>query len=126
MSTKLEDAAISRGFDLAAKEPIGASASFATSELGDAGLYAYTPIRAPLGLNQGVIHEWRLGGELIDSIPMEITGGRQLGFRAWSHKLNFPDRPEGDWTVTVRTPRGIVLGSVAFRVVGAPSPDPGG
>lgn len=120
MSTQLNSPAVSAGFDLEHKTPLNPKKDFLDQEIRETGLYAYTPIKAPLGLNQGVIHEWRLNGELIDSIPMEITGGRSSGYRAWSYKENFPDDPNGHWKITVRTPRGIVLGNVTIDVKATP------
>lgn len=120
MSTQLTNPAVSTTFDLDQKTPLNPQASFTTEQIIEDGLYAYTPIKAPLGLNQGVVHEWRLNGELIDSIPIEITGGRSSGYRAWSHKKNFPEVPNGRWKVTVLTPRGIVLGNVVFDVKTTP------
>lgn len=120
MSTQLNEPVVASQFDLESKAPVNPQEQFVTDEVMSNGLYAYTPIRAPLGLNQGVVHEWRLDGELIDSIPMEITGGRSSGYRAWSYKENFPSNPSGNWKVTVLTPRGIVLGNVTFEIKATP------
>ncbi len=121
MSARVVEPVVTTALDEEEKRPLGAAEVLRAEAWDEDGLYAYTPIRAPLGLNQGVVHEWRQDGALVDRIPMEITGGRREGFRAWSHKENFPENPAGDWEVRVRTPLGIVLGSVRFRVEGKPA-----
>lgn len=81
------------------------------------GLYAYTAIRAPRGLHERVYHVWRRNGRVIDRIPLDITGGREAGYRAWSHKLNFPPYPAGRWQLQVVTEANQVIGLLRFRVV---------
>lgn len=82
----------------------------------DRGLYAYTAIRAPRGLDETVYHEWIHNGRVYDRIPLEVTGGREAGYRAWTHKLAFPENPEGLWTVRVTTESGQMVGQKRFRV----------
>lgn len=80
------------------------------------GVYAYTAIRAPRGLHETVYHEWVHNGRVYDRIPLEVTGGREAGYRAWSHKLSFPPNPEGTWYVRVKTESDQMVGQVHFRV----------
>ncbi|MGM0450653.1 MAG: DUF5924 family protein [Pseudomonadota bacterium] len=80
------------------------------------GLYAYTAIRAPRGLNETVYHEWVHNGRVYDRIALEVIGGRKAGYRAWTHKLSFPPDPEGLWYVRVKTESGQMVGQVSFRV----------
>ena len=80
------------------------------------GLYAYTAISAPRGLNERIYHVWRQEGREVDRIPLDIRGGRKDGYRAWTHKRNFPTRPEGDWQVQVVTEAGQQIGVLRFRV----------
>jgi hypothetical protein len=48
-------------------------------------LYALTAIKAPLGLRERVRHRWRKNGVLVwDSPSIEVTGGREEGFRLWT------------------------------------------
>jgi len=82
-----------------------------------AGLYAYTAINAPRGLRERIYHEWRRNGRTVDRIALEITGGREAGYRAWSHKLNFPPYPVGSWEIHVLTEANQVIGILRFRVV---------
>ncbi len=81
------------------------------------GLYAYTSIRAPRGLNERIYHEWRLNGQLIDRVPLDIRGGREAGYRAWSHKINFPAQALGRWQIRVVTETNQLIGILRFRVV---------
>lgn len=86
------------------------------SERLDEGLYAFTAIRAPLGLRQPVVHVWAHEGKVVDRIRLEIVGGRERGYRAWSHKDNFPTDSRGDWQVSVMTADGQLIGRLHFRV----------
>lgn len=81
------------------------------------GVIAFVAIRAPLGLAQEVAFEWRLDGVLQDRIPATLRGGRELGYRLYSRKRNFPAQPRGHWTVQLRTPDGQLIGRMDFDVV---------
>lgn len=80
------------------------------------GLYAYTAIHAPRGLNERIYHEWQLNGRQIDKVPLDINGGREAGYRAWSHKVNFPEQALGRWQIRVVTEADQVIGILCFRV----------
>ncbi len=81
------------------------------------GLYAFTAIKAPRGLQQAVLHVWSHNGEVVDRIPLEIIGGsRGDGYRTWGHKTSFGDDPAGDWKVAVRTDDGQLIGVRHFDV----------
>jgi hypothetical protein len=81
------------------------------------GLYAYTAIHAPRGLNERIYHEWQLNGRQIDKVALDINGGREAGYRAWSHKVNFPEQSLGRWQIRVVTEAEQVIGILRFRVV---------
>jgi hypothetical protein len=81
------------------------------------GLFAYTAIRAPRGLNERIYHEWQLNGQMVDKVALEINGGREAGYRAWSHKVNFPENSLGRWQIRVVTEANQVIGVLRFRVV---------
>ena len=83
------------------------------------GLYAYTAIRAPRGLHERIQHVWLLNGREVDRIFLDIDGGREAGYRAWTHKLNFPPYPTGRWEIHVLTEAEQVIGILRFRVVKA-------
>ena len=81
------------------------------------GVIAFAAIRAPAGLAQEVIFEWRHNGES-ERIVEQIHGGvAGDGFRTYSRKLKFPEEASGSWTVDVLTPQGQLLKRLRFRVV---------
>ncbi len=82
-----------------------------------AGLYAFTAINAPRGLNERIYHVWQFNGKEVDRIALDIHGGRKEGYRAWTHKQNFPANPVGRWQVRVLTEDGQVIGVLRFQVV---------
>jgi len=82
-----------------------------------AGLYAFTAINAPRGLNERIYHVWQFNGKEVDRIALDIHGGRKEGYRAWTHKQNFPGNPAGRWQVRVLTEDGQVIGVLRFEVV---------
>jgi len=86
------------------------------AELAD-GVVAFAAIRAPAGLSQQVIFEWRHNGER-ERIAAEIRGGRAEGFRVYSRKHNFPEDPLGVWTVDLLTPQEQLLDRLQFVVEG--------
>ena len=87
------------------------------SQIRSAGLYAYTAIKAPRGLNERIYHVWQFDGKEVDRIALDINGGRKEGYRAWTHKQVFPSNPVGRWQVRVLTEDGQVIGVLRFRVV---------
>ena len=80
------------------------------------GLYAYTAINAPRGLDERIYHVWKFNGKEVDRIALDIHGGRKEGYRAWTHKQNFPDNPTGKWQVRVLTENGQMIGVLRFEV----------
>lgn len=111
----LTGSALSPGFDLTERAPQG-SVRLHSNELRRSGLYAYTAIRAPRGLREEIYHEWRHDGELIDRIPLIIHGGREDGYRAWTHKQNFPEDAAGRWRIDIMTTSGQRIGVMRFTV----------
>ncbi len=80
------------------------------------GLYAYTAIHAPRGLNERIYHVWQLNGKEVDRVALEINGGREGGYRAWSRKVNFPENAKGRWQIRVVTEANQLIGILRFRV----------
>ncbi|MDF9435848.1 DUF5924 family protein [Chromohalobacter israelensis] len=111
----LSGSALSPSFDVEAREPRGESV-LTPSTLSGQGLYAYTAIRAPRGLREKIYHVWRHDGEVVDRIPLIIRGGREQGYRAWTHKQNFPSASQGRWQIDVMTATGQRIGTLRFRV----------
>lgn len=81
------------------------------------GIYAYTAIHAPRGLNERIYHQWSRNGKKLDKIALDIKGGREQGYRAWSHKMNFPEEVAGHWEITVMTEADQVIGVLRFEVI---------
>jgi hypothetical protein len=81
------------------------------------GVIAFAAIRAPAGLSQEVVFEWRHNGER-ERIAVEIQGGRGDGYRAYSRKQVFPADSVGLWTVDVVTPQAQLLQRMRFVVEG--------
>lgn len=79
------------------------------------GVIAFVAIRAPMGLSQNLVFEWRHNGST-DKIGAEIHGGGLNGYRTWSRKRNFTENPIGPWVVDVRTPQGQLLKRLHFKV----------
>jgi hypothetical protein len=86
------------------------------SQVRSSGLYAFTAINAPRGLEERIYHVWKFNGKEVDRIALDIHGGRKEGYRAWTHKQNFPDNPVGRWQVRVLTEDGQVIGVLRFKV----------
>ncbi|UVK88531.1 DUF2914 domain-containing protein [Pseudomonas sp. B21-051] len=85
-------------------------------QIRNGGLYAYTAINAPRGLDERIYHVWQFDGKEVDRIALDIHGGRKEGYRAWTHKQNFPGNPAGKWQVRVLTEDGQVIGVLRFEV----------
>ncbi|HKY92402.1 MAG TPA: DUF5924 family protein, partial [Nevskiaceae bacterium] len=80
------------------------------------GLHAFVAVRAPQGLSQAVVFEWRWKGVVVDRIPAQVSGGREEGFRTYSRKQNFPADPRGGWIVDLKTPAQQVVARMRFEV----------
>lgn len=80
------------------------------------GIYAWTAIRAPRGLQEKIHHIWVHNGKQVDRITLNIEGGSEQGYRAWTQKLNFPKDPIGKWQVKVVTDSGQLIGIKRFTV----------
>lgn len=79
------------------------------------GLYAYSVISSPRGVEQRIIFNWKHEG-YSEQIISEITGGRSEGYRTFSYKENFIDNAEGKWTVDITTAQGQLLERLTFYV----------
>jgi Family of unknown function (DUF5924)/Protein of unknown function (DUF2914) len=102
-------------------EPGPAVVELTPEQLAD-GVVAYAAIRAPAGLTQSVVFEWRHGRET-ERIVSAIAVGTKSGYRNYSRKQAFPADPLGRWTVDVLTPQGQLLKRLKFAVV---NPDSAG
>ena len=107
--------ALSPALNIQQREPHG-STHLTPQAVKQDGLYVYTAIRAPRGLSETISHVWHHNGERLDVVDLDINGGREQGYRAWSHKLNFPEDPSGRWRVDIMTDSGQRLGLIRFTV----------
>jgi hypothetical protein len=112
----MTEVAVSTDFDDQNRTPGDSVEEISTSQLRKNGLYAYTSINAPRGLDERIYHVWRHRGREVDRIALDIHGGRKEGYRAWTHKQNFPDDSVGRWQVRVETEDGQLIGVLRFVV----------
>ncbi|WP_447528342.1 DUF5924 family protein [Vreelandella sp. TE19] len=115
----MTSSALSPDFDIQHRSPLGEMALTPEALAGN-GLYVYTAIRAPRGLSETIHHVWHHNGQQMDSVELDISGGREQGYRAWSHKLNFPAEPTGNWRIDIMTAGGQRLGLIRFVVAEEP------
>lgn len=111
----MTSSALSPAFDVEQRRPQG-SMALTPQAISENGLYVYTAIRAPRGLSETITHTWHHNGEPMDVVELNINGGREEGYRAWSHKQNFPEDPAGDWRIDIMTGSGQRLGLIRFEV----------
>lgn len=112
----LKEVSISQQLNRATRSPAEPITELSAAELYQHGLYAYSAIKAPRGLNERIYHVWQHQGKTIDTIALDIKGGREQGFRAWSHKRQFPPNAQGSWQVLVITESQQQLGRLRFEV----------
>lgn len=70
-----------------------------------AGVSVFVAIRAPSGVAQSIVFEWRHAGET-ERIMAEIRGGNDSGYRTFSRKQIFPADPRGRWIVNAERRKG--------------------
>lgn len=115
----LTEVAVTQEMDNQNRTPGDSLKEVSAAQVRSGGLYAYTAINAPRGLDERIYHVWQYNGKEVDRIALDIHGGRKEGYRAWSHKQNFPDNPAGRWQVRVLTEDGQIVGVLRFTVTGA-------
>lgn len=120
----LTEVAIATSMDSRSMEAGESLRAVTPAQMRDRGIYAYTAINAPLGLEEHIYHVWLHDGQEMDRIALDIRGGRKEGYRAWTHKQNFPADPRGRWQVKVMTDTGQMIGTLRFRVEGDDAPAP--
>jgi hypothetical protein len=118
----LTEVAVSTRFDNQNRTPGESIQEIGVNQLRSSGLYAYTSINAPRGLDERIYHVWRHNGEEVDRIALDIHGGRKEGYRAWTHKQNFPPDVLGKWQVRVLTEDGQMIGVLRFEVTDTDQP----
>ncbi|MCI8208625.1 hypothetical protein AUC61_03680 [Pseudomonas sp. S25] len=118
----LTEVAVSTDFDNKNRTPGDSITEVSANQVRSSGLYAYTSINAPRGLDERIYHVWRHNGKEVDRIALDIHGGRKEGYRAWTHKRNFPQDAVGKWQVRVLTEDGQMIGVLRFEVTEADQP----
>lgn len=113
---RLTDITLAHSVDVEQKKPGFSVQSLSNGTLHREGLYSWTAVKAPRGLHEKIYHVWLHNGHEVDRIALNITGGREQGYRAWSHKVNFPANSVGKWQVRVETELGQLVGLTRFKV----------
>lgn len=86
----------------------------------DNGVYFFSAVNAPASLTAPITHVWEYYDDSknrwVESTVISFTldGGREDGYRAYSHKENIT---EGKWRVTVKVDEKRIVGRVSFVVI---------
>lgn len=89
---------------------------------GEGPVHCFTAVFAPVRLETTIYHHWQRRSETprgearfltTDRIPIDISGGRAAGYRAYTYKQH---AQPGHWRVDVETEAGRLIGRVAFTV----------
>ena len=79
-------------------------------------LHVITPIKAPLGLEETVQHRWHKNGKLMWVSPfIQVTGGREQGFRLWTNYQFDVIEPGAMIRVDAVTEGGQLIGRARIR-----------
>ena len=79
-------------------------------------LNVLTPIKAPLGLKESVQHRWHKNGKLVWAAPfIQVTGGREQGFRLRTQYLFDVIEPGAVVRVDVVTEGGQLIGRARIK-----------
>lgn len=114
---RLTDMTVSQHIDRDTKTSGESMNEISVAALTQTGIYAWTAVRAPRGLRENIHHVWFHNRRQVDRITLNIEGGREQGYRAWTHKMTFPSDPVGNWQVRVVTDSGQLIGLKRFKVV---------
>lgn len=117
---RLTEIALTNEVDNQQRKPGSSIEVLDSAMLMQQGLFSFTAVKAPRGLNEKIYHVWLQNGQVVDRIMLDIKGGREQGYRAWSRKQNFPANPVGKWQVKVITESNQLIGLVNFTVTAAP------
>lgn len=79
-------------------------------------LQVLTPIKAPLGLKETVQHRWHKNDKLVWASPfIQVTGGREQGFRLWTNYLFDVIEPGAVVRVDAVTEGGQLIGRATLK-----------
>jgi hypothetical protein len=78
----------------------------------------YAAVYSPSRFSDQVILHWlyrdpRQGWLTSDRIPMQISGGRDGGYRGYAYKSNYTP---GDWRVQIETTDGSEIGRIELEI----------
>lgn len=82
-------------------------------------IYCFTAVFAPVTLKTTIYHHWYFRRDSsrpythADKIPLQIAGGREGGYRAYTFKQRLDP---GDWRVDIEAEDGRVIGRVSVTV----------
>lgn len=113
---RLTGVTLSHEVDLKQRKPGTSVKTLDAYALHRQGLYSWTAVKAPRGLNEKIYHVWLHNNKEVDRITLDITGGRDQGYRAWTHKVNFPAEAVGKWQVKIVTESEQLIGLSKFVV----------
>ncbi|MDP5151566.1 DUF5924 family protein [Rheinheimera baltica] len=116
---RLSTITLSHNVDQQQRKPGRSIQHLDATRLHQQGLYSFTAVTVPRGLREKVFHVWLHNGKEVDRIMLDISGGREQGYRAWSHKQNFPANAQGQWQVKVITESEQLIGLTRFTVTAA-------
>ena len=117
-SLELNGITLSQQVDREQRTPGESLETISEADLRASGLYAWTSVKAPRGLLENIHHVWIHNGKEVDRITLDIAGS-DVGYRAWTHKLNFYDDVLGNWQIRVVTDSGQLIGLARFEVTGS-------
>jgi Protein of unknown function (DUF2914) len=78
-------------------------------------LWAWTPVFAPAGLSDTIVHRWYRDDRLLAEVPLVLHGGRKEGFRTWSSSRRAANGP-GRVRLDVSTAGGQLVGRMTIPV----------
>lgn len=78
-------------------------------------LWAWTPVFAPAGMRDSLVHAWSRDGRELSQTRLEVQGGRKSGFRTWSVSSRAAAEP-GEVTLEIRTVDGQIVGRMSISV----------
>lgn len=93
----------------------------------DEPVYCFTAVFAPVDLHTTIYHHWfhRARPDVpfapLDKIPIKISGGRDMGYRAYTVKQRLD---VGDWRVDVEAEDGRIIGRLSVTVVARTNKEP--
>ncbi len=89
-------------------------------------IYYYAQIYSPARFSDQVFVRWlfkdpKMGWQKTDRIALQISGGREAGFRAFTNKSNYQP---GEWQIQLETEIGHEITRLSFEVELDPSTEP--